>query len=153
MRSDYGINQCSIMQKGNSSTLSDRKLSLSRKLDIIPASLSILLVGFFATISGGFRGPKGTPTYFLHVTYAMMRKAVTRLSILQLQYAKPCQASKDYTMLIAVRWLSPTTNEVYQQYTRQHDIIPQSVELAHGSKGHWIGNKQAKNVLVWYHGT
>jgi hypothetical protein len=26
------------------------------------------------------------------------------------------------------------------------------VELEYGGKGHWIGDKNAKNVLTWYHG-
>lgn len=28
----------------------------------------------------------------------------------------------------------------------------QTVDLEHGAKGHWIGDKNALNVLIWYHG-
>lgn len=28
----------------------------------------------------------------------------------------------------------------------------QTVDLEHGAKGHWIGDKDALNVLIWYHG-
>ncbi|PWY94806.1 alpha/beta hydrolase fold protein [Aspergillus sclerotioniger CBS 115572] len=31
-------------------------------------------------------------------------------------------------------------------------LQPDTVPLHHGAKGHWIGNKGAKNVLVYYHG-
>lgn len=42
---------------------------------------------------------------------------------------------------------------MYEQYARSARVTPQTVDLGcHGAKGHWIGNKNAKHVLVWYHG-
>lgn len=35
---------------------------------------------------------------------------------------------------------------------RQRGLQPETVELPHNAAGHWIGNKNAKNVLVYYHG-
>ncbi|BAE66241.1 unnamed protein product [Aspergillus oryzae RIB40] len=29
--------------------------------------------------------------------------------------------------------------------------VPQTIEFEYGAKGHWIGNKNARNVLIWYH--
>jgi hypothetical protein len=32
-------------------------------------------------------------------------------------------------------------------------VPPQNVDLGDGASGHWVGNKNAKNVLIWIHGT
>lgn len=61
------------------------QLSTAEKLDLIPATSSILSAGFFALFSGITRGEKGAPTFFLHVAYAILRKATRRLSISQFQ--------------------------------------------------------------------
>lgn len=61
------------------------RLSTAEKLDIIPAVFSILSGGIFALFSGIVRGEKGAPTFFLHVAYAILRKATRRLSISQFQ--------------------------------------------------------------------
>lgn len=50
------------------------------------------------------------------------------------------------------RWALPGTDEVYEQYVRSKGIKPQSVNLMHGAKGHWVGDPNAENVLIWYHG-
>ena len=31
-------------------------------------------------------------------------------------------------------------------------LRPETVTLAHGAKGHWIGNPSAKKVIIYYHG-
>lgn len=41
---------------------------------------------------------------------------------------------------------------IYNRYARSAKIVPDTVELAHGAKGHWVGNKNAQNVIIWYHG-
>lgn len=48
--------------------------------------------------------------------------------------------------------ISPLTDVVYGQYARGARIKPVTVNLGSGAQGHWIGNKDAKNVLIWYHG-
>jgi hypothetical protein len=55
-------------------------------------------------------------------------------------------------MLNRKRWISPTTDVMYEQYARSARVTPQTLDLGHGAKGHWIGNKDAQNVLIWYHG-
>lgn len=46
----------------------------------------------------------------------------------------------------------PTTNKIYDQYVRKSRLSPDTVNLGHGALGHWVGDKNAENVLVWYHG-
>lgn len=64
---------------------SEHQLSLIGKLDMLPALVSILFAGLFSLMTGVRRGEQGTPTFFLHVAYAILRKATARLSVLQLQ--------------------------------------------------------------------
>ncbi|KAB8252493.1 Alpha/Beta hydrolase protein [Aspergillus flavus] len=62
-----------------------------------------------------------------------------------------CNDHKD-PKLIRKRWISPSTDEAYKQYMQSRGAVPQTIELEYGAKGHWIGNKNARNVLIWYHG-
>lgn len=50
------------------------------------------------------------------------------------------------------RWISPATDVLYEQYARSARVKPETVDLGYGAKGHWIGDKDAQNVLIWYHG-
>jgi hypothetical protein len=61
------------------------RLSTAEKLDIIPAVFLILLAAVFALFSGITRGEKGALTFFLHVAYAILRKATRRFSMSQFQ--------------------------------------------------------------------
>lgn len=46
----------------------------------------------------------------------------------------------------------PTTNKIYDQYIKKTRQLPDTVNLGNGALGHWVGDKNAENVLVWYHG-
>lgn len=35
---------------------------------------------------------------------------------------------------------------------RKRGLEPEIVSLPHNTEGYWLGNKNAKNVLVYYHG-
>ncbi|KAK4084680.1 hypothetical protein Purlil1_10265 [Purpureocillium lilacinum] len=112
-----------------------QRLSFGAKLDMLPALASIVTVGVLSVLSGFIRSSKDAPSLYLHIAYAVLRRATKRLSVLQLQ------------------WISPPTDKMYEQYARSARVTPQTVDLGcHGAKGHWIGNKNAKHVLVWYHG-
>lgn len=50
------------------------------------------------------------------------------------------------------RYILPGTTKVYEEYMKRTKQLPQSVDLGHGSHGHWVGDKDADNVLIWYHG-
>ncbi|KYK58891.1 hypothetical protein DCS_00018 [Drechmeria coniospora] len=40
----------------------------------------------------------------------------------------------------------------YARSSRSGIGAVESVDVGHGAKGHWIGDKNARNVLIWYHG-
>ncbi|PYI06861.1 alpha/beta hydrolase fold protein [Aspergillus sclerotiicarbonarius CBS 121057] len=73
-------------------------------------------------------------TYKLHVLNALVRKILTTHTPRYLQLTPP------------------STDEAYRQFMTRQGLQPETVPLNHGAKGHWIGNKDAKNVLIYYHG-
>lgn len=115
-------------------SLSSVKLTLQEKLDFLPALASIVLAGFCALLTGLWRTERQAKTLFLHFGYALFRKATARLSPSQMQY------------------VLPPSNKIYERYARTARVQAQSVELGHGALGHWIGDRNATNVLVWFHG-
>jgi hypothetical protein len=114
--------------------LSYAKLTLQEKLDFLPALGSIVIVGLYAFLTGLRRSERQAKSLLLHVGYAIFRKATARLSPSQLQF------------------ILPPTNKIYERYTKKLGRLPESVELDHGALGHWIGDRDAPNVLVWFHG-
>lgn len=51
-------------------------------------------------------------------------------------------------------WLIPATDHTYKDWLRgKGRQTGASVPLKHGAVGHWVGDKNAKNVIVYYHGT
>lgn len=67
--------------------------------------------------------------------------------------ASPPSAHPYKLLTLPPRFVSPLTDVVYKQYARSAKIKPETVALGAGAHGHWLGNKDAANVLVWYHGT
>lgn len=63
-----------------------KRLSLLGLLDMIPGLLTTVIYGIFSFWSGLFRGERDAKTLFLHIAYAVLRKATARLTPLQLQY-------------------------------------------------------------------
>lgn len=61
------------------------KLSTLSMLDLLPALVSIVTVAVYAAITGFFRSHRDPPSLYLHIAYAVLRKATTRLSPIQLQ--------------------------------------------------------------------
>lgn len=111
------------------------RISWAAILDLIPGVISIFLTGLAALFTGLWRSKRDAPTYYLHVAFAIMRKSTQRYSPLQLQYALP------------------TSDQVYQSYARSVKTNPRIIKLASGASGYWVGNKNAKNIVVWFHGT
>ncbi|KAL4869786.1 hypothetical protein BDV12DRAFT_184926 [Aspergillus spectabilis] len=116
------------------SSLTDEPLSFWEKADRFAGNVSILGAVLYSVITGVFRGKSGAKQFSHHVSHAAVRKAVQRLSSRQLQ--------SQY----------PSTVQGYQTHAKQHNLAPETVALNHGATGLWIGSKDAKNVVVYYHG-
>ncbi|CAL5869952.1 uncharacterized protein PFLUO_LOCUS4185 [Penicillium psychrofluorescens] len=110
------------------------KLSLAEKLDLLPALVSVSLAAFYALLTGIWRSERQAKTLFLHFGYAIFRKVTARMSPSQIQF------------------VSPTSDKIYNRFAKKSGRVPESVELGHGALGHWIGDRNAPNVLVWFHG-
>jgi hypothetical protein len=50
------------------------------------------------------------------------------------------------------RYMNGTTTPVYLKFCKDHGITPDSITLPSGTQAHWIGNKNAKKVLIYFHG-
>ncbi|KAL4995093.1 Alpha/Beta hydrolase protein [Aspergillus recurvatus] len=116
------------------SSLSGAPLSFWEKADLFAGNLSVLGTVLYSVITGVFRGKSGAKTFKQHVAHAAVRKAVVRLSVRQLQSQ------------------NATTVHGYETYMKQNHLTPETVTLNHGAQGLWVGNKNAKNVVVYYHG-
>lgn len=77
---------------------------------------------------------KGAPGYLRDVAYAFMRQMFDGLGTEQTQF------------------LIPTTDKVYNLVTKAKRITPKTVDLGNGAQGHWIGQSQANNVMLYIHG-
>jgi hypothetical protein len=115
-------------------SLSKVTLTLREKLDFLPAVASVLLAAFYALLTGLWRTERQAKTLFLHLGYALFRKATTRLTTLQLQY------------------ILPPSNKIYELHSKKAGALPESVDLGNGALGHWIGDRNSDNVIVWFHG-
>lgn len=115
-------------------SLSKVYLTLRERLDFFPAIASIALAGFYAVLTGLWRTERQAKTWFLHLGYALLRKATARLSASQMQY------------------ILPPSHKVYERHAKTTGALPESVDLGNGALGHWIGDRNADNVIVWYHG-
>ncbi|KAH8810996.1 Alpha/Beta hydrolase protein [Xylogone sp. PMI_703] len=104
------------------------------KLDLIPAMVSIISTAIYGVISGPFRGTLGSDTYYHHVTHSVSRKMFTRISTAQLQYLT-----------------SPFTT-VYTTRCQKKGVNTEIVTLPSGCKAFWVGDKTAKNIVIYFHG-
>ena len=60
---------------------------------------------------------------------------------------------KAYDFLFIVRYMNPLTTDVYTSVMEKRGLQPEIVPLPHDAEGFWLGNKNAKNVVVYFHGT
>ncbi|KIW16472.1 hypothetical protein PV08_06526 [Exophiala spinifera] len=111
------------------------QLSLLEKLDLFPGVLSVLGTAFYTAATGPFRGESGAYTYGQHLSAAIIRKLVKRLSTRQLQY------------------IGEPFSKIYEKWARSNGIQPEFVTLKSGCKAFWMGDKEkAKHIVVYFHG-
>ncbi|KAI5279616.1 hypothetical protein KEM52_004331, partial [Ascosphaera acerosa] len=109
-------------------------LTARERLDMLPALLSVTASGARSTLTGLHRNEKHARTHGLHVRYAIMRKAITRMTAKQL------------------RQILPPSNKMYEHQMRKHGMKPDTVEVGENALGHWVGDKiNAENVMIFFH--
>ena len=50
------------------------------------------------------------------------------------------------------RYLNSQTTPTYLKFAKETGFAPDSITLPSGTQAHWIGNKNAKKVLLFFHG-
>ncbi|KAJ5727941.1 hypothetical protein N7493_005761 [Penicillium malachiteum] len=108
------------------------ELTVKEKADIPFIRVGILLRMLYTAITGVFRG-KMYPKKFRH-------HIIT--TILRSQPFSPRQHQH----------VNLSTPEIYELSMKKRGLEPEGVSLPHNADGYWIGNKNAKKVLVYYHG-
>lgn len=106
-------------------------LSFWEKADLVPALVSIAAITGYYAVRGLFEGTKHDWDY---VGHAALRNIAGRLSCRQCQY------------------LFPSTDKAYELFAKEKGFQPESVPLRHGGQGHWLGRKDAKYILIFFHG-
>ncbi|KAI3124850.1 hypothetical protein CBS147330_6810 [Penicillium roqueforti] len=109
-------------------------LSIKEKLDFLPAVASIVVAYVYALLTGLRRTERQAKSLSLHLGYALFRKASSRLTATQMQY------------------ILPPSHKIYEQHSKETGGLPESVDLGDGALGHWMGDSNADNVVVWIHG-
>ncbi|KAI5290599.1 hypothetical protein KEM54_001042 [Ascosphaera aggregata] len=121
--------------KGDNGLLTSRpSLTARERFDMLPALISVTASGARSTLTGLRRKEKHARTHGLHVRYAIMRKAITRMTPKQL------------------RQILPPSNKMYEHQMKKRGLKPDTVDLGENALGHWIGDKRAENVLIFFHG-
>ncbi|GLI72018.1 hypothetical protein PoHVEF18_000185 [Penicillium ochrochloron] len=110
------------------------ELGFWEKADLPFVHASVVVQALYAAITGLFRGKSSPRKYSHHVAAAAIRGMVGRISIRQKQY------------------IDPTTPQTYHAVMQRRGLQPEVVDLPHGTEGYWLGNKDAKNVIIYYHG-
>jgi hypothetical protein len=49
--------------------------------------------------------------------------------------------------------MNSTTGDTYAAVMKKRGLELETVPLPHDTEGYWLGNKNAKNVIIYYHGT
>ncbi|KAF2468919.1 alpha/beta hydrolase fold domain-containing protein [Lindgomyces ingoldianus] len=104
------------------------------KLGIASVTLRAILSASVRLWISPFKGQKGAQNYFKDVMFAMMRTQLANLSLAQ------------------DRYLNPPTTPTYIAFAKAQGFAPESIKLPGGAQAHWIGNTNAKKLIVYYHG-
>ncbi|KAJ5901934.1 hypothetical protein N7495_002462 [Penicillium taxi] len=112
----------------------DPQLGFWEIADLQLAKLSILGVTLYASLTGIFRSDKFPKKFKHHVMGASIRAMIERLSNRQMQY------------------YFPSTQELYASCTKKRGLKPEVISLPHDAEGFWLGNKNAKKIVIYYHG-
>lgn len=105
------------------------------KLGIASALLKAIAAATSRAFVSPFKGSNGASSYFKDVAFAAFRTHLGNLDLAQDRYVT-----------------STNSTPVYHQYCKSQNLTPSSITLPSGIQAHWLGNKDAQKVLVYFHG-
>jgi acetyl esterase/lipase len=114
--------------------MANNNITLADKLAMIPHLAIGLSQGFLQLALRPFASDGRPPTAYKDFLYAAFRHLLSNLSITQ------------------EKWLAPPTETVYLNFARDKNFQPDTDVLPSGLKVHWVGNKSADKVFLYFHG-
>ncbi|KAI0319092.1 Alpha/Beta hydrolase protein [Amylostereum chailletii] len=110
-------------------------LTLTQRLDMIPAMLSVAAAGIATALYGPFRGTEGAATFDRHMQNGITRRLAGRLNIAQLQFVRG------------------TSTATFDKWAAANPSVEVHTDvIGDDAKVHWLGNKDADKVLLHVHG-
>ena len=115
--------------------MANNDITLAEKLGVIPHLAIGLFHGSLRLATRTFGTSDGRPpTAYKDFIYATLRHLLSNVSVKQ------------------EKWLSPPTDTVYLNFARDKNFQPDIDVLPSGVKVHWVGNKSAEKVFLYFHG-
>jgi len=115
--------------------MANNNITLAEKLGVIPHLAIGLFHGSLRLATRTFGTSDGRPpTAYKDFIYATLRHLLSNVSVKQ------------------EKWLSPPTDTVYLNFARDKNFQPDTDVLPSGVKVHWVGNKSAEKVFLYFHG-
>lgn len=95
-----------------------------------------------------------TDTAFLHSIFASKeaRKQGAPNSVRNALYSSVRAAIDGSFNILQGGQLTPSTTSMYKIMCKKHNKKQNTVSLGGGARGHWIGDPNAKHVMMFYHG-
>lgn len=113
---------------------STNNASLIDKLSLLPHVFIALSKGLRRLAARPFTNDVKPPTAFKDFFYAVLRHILSNVTIPQ------------------EKWLSPSTDIIYHKFARDNNFPANTSTLPSGLKVHWIGDKLAEKVFLYFHG-
>jgi hypothetical protein len=74
------------------------------------------------------------------------------MSLTQAQYAACSETQATNMLTYSLRWIDPTFIDAYKKWCSKHGIATNITIISQSTKGFWLGNPTADNVMVYFHG-
>ncbi|KAL4892005.1 alpha/beta-hydrolase [Aspergillus ambiguus] len=113
---------------------STRSLTVAEWVGVGVAISKTILSTTVSALIGLFHGSNRPASYHRHVTFSFVRAFTSNLSP---------------KALVA---LSPSTDDGYRKFCTCIGLTPDTVTLEDGTRGHWIGDRSADKVVLYFHG-
>lgn len=114
--------------------MTTHEVTLFEKLSLLPHLAIGLSLGFIRLAQRPFTSDVKPPTAFKDFVYAVGRYVLAQVTI-------PHE-----------KWLNVSTEASYLNFARERNFQPDTAVLPSGLKVHWIGNKSAEKVFLYFHG-
>ena len=113
---------------------STTQITLVDKLMVIPVTARAATSAVVRAVTRPFVGGAKATTYFKDVVFAALR---TNLSLMSVG---------------TEQWMNPRTEATYLDFAKKQGFQPDTDVLASGLKLHWLGNKSADKIILYFHG-